>query len=270
MSQLLKDDFLPLSTYNGLPNIRDVAHVPESHSEDLAHLQSLLDNHDLSAKVSIKLVHIHFPLHEGEIMAFNNINVVPYGPIPILGPTKPAEGTSKFYGSHYLVDSSGQLQAWEYMTTPGPDMSQHASFISEFCHAIVQRGLQHKFGLSLKSSVEEGGWTEFEYPEKRATFLVPDGVSFPDLENSFKTTTEWPRECFKPAVMGVSYKHCYHCKHPKTKVTHPEFEKLKQEAVPDYGFVEGISCQDGLFLGGVRLDPGSSFYNVVEAITVGV
>ncbi|OBT47643.1 hypothetical protein VE00_02915 [Pseudogymnoascus sp. WSF 3629] len=263
MSQLLKDDFLPISAYNSLPNIRDVSDVHETNSEDLTHLQSLLDKHDLSAKVSLKLVHIHFPLHEGEIMAFNNINVDPHGPIPVLGPIKPAESTSKFYGSHYLVDSSGQLQAWEYMTAPGPDMSQYASFISEFCQAIIQRGLQHKFGLSLKSSVEEG---EFEYPQKRATFIVPDTISLPDLENSFITTTEWPRECFKPALSGVSYQHWYHCSHPPKK----QFEKLELGAEPDYGFVEGISCQDGLFLAGVKLDPGSPFHDVVAAITVGV
>lgn len=121
---LLKDDFLPSSSYNSLPNIRDVANVPETHSEGLNHLQSLLDKYDLSAKVCIKLVHIHFKLLEGEIMAFGDVNVQPYGPIHILGPTKPGL-TSKFYGSHYLVDDSGQLQAWEYMTTKGPDMSKH-------------------------------------------------------------------------------------------------------------------------------------------------
>jgi len=183
-------------------------------------------------------------------MAFEGVHVPPYGPIQILGPTKPGP-TSKFYGSHYLVDDSGQLQAWEYMTTKGPDMSKHQAFVSEFCQAIVQRGLQHKFGLSLKSSVEEGGWTEFEYPEKRATFLVPDKIPIPNLENSFNTTTEWPRECFKPVVRGVSWKHCFHCNHPKSKWpgTHSESIELEQEA-PDHSFVEGVSSQDGLRLGG--------------------
>ncbi len=254
---LFKDDFLPSSVYNTLPNIREVSDVHQTHSADLSHLQSLLDKYDLSAKVCIKLVHIHFKLEEGEIMAFGDVNVPPHGPIPILGPTKPGPA-SKFYGSHYLVDEFGQLQAWEYMTTEGPDMSGQSAFVRDFCHAIIQRGLQHKFGLSLKSSVEEGGWTEFEYPEKRATFLVPDTIPIPELENSFNTTTEWPRECFKPVVHGISYKHCYHCKHPRRPETQPEVE---------HSFVEGVSNHDGLWLGDVKLDPASSFFGVVAAIT---
>jgi hypothetical protein len=106
-------------------------------------------------------------------------------------------------------------------------------------------------------------------PRNAPPFLVPDSISSPNPENSFNTTTEWPRECFKPTVMGVSYKHCFHCNHPNQSGTHPGLEKLEQEAA-DYGFVEVISRRDGLFLGGVKLDPASSFYSVVAAITIGV
>jgi hypothetical protein len=259
--------FLPSSVYNTLPNIRDVADVPLTHAEDLSHLQGLLDKHDLSAKVCIKLVHIHFHLEEHEIMAFGSVNVPPHGPIPVLGPLKP-EQASSFYGSHFFVDETNELQAWEYMTTPGPDISNHLEFIREFCDAITERGLQRKFGLSLKSTVEEGGWTEFEYPQKRATFLVPDSIPLPELEHSFNTTTEWPRECFKPAVLGVSYRHCFHCKHPKTKPV--DDSKLAGQNQGLSGSIEGVSNHEGFWLGDVKLDPASPFFGVVAAITVAV
>jgi hypothetical protein len=263
---LLKDDIIPCEAYNVLPNIRDVADVPETHSDDLEHLQSLLDKHDLSAKVCIKLVHIHFKLADGEVMAFEDVTVPPYGPIHILGPTK-LTPASKFYGCHYFVDDGGRLQAWEYMTTKGPDLSQHPAFVGEFCQAVTQRGLQHMFGLSLKSSVEEGGWTELEYPEKRATFLVPDAIPLPHLEKSFNTTTEWPRECFKPVVHGISYKHCHHCKHGKRNAESVEVE----EDSPDSKWVEGVSDRGhGFCLGGLKLDPLSPFYSVVAAVSVAV
>ena len=73
-------------------------------------------------------------------MAFGNVNVPPHGLMPVLGPTKPGL-TSRSYGSYYLVNEFGQLQAWEYMTTEGPDMSKHPAFVSELCQVIIQRGL---------------------------------------------------------------------------------------------------------------------------------
>lgn len=50
-----QQDFFPLSTYNTLPNIRDVFDVPKTNSDDLNFLKGLLDKYDLSSKVCIKL-----------------------------------------------------------------------------------------------------------------------------------------------------------------------------------------------------------------------
>lgn len=201
-------------------------------------------------------------------MAFDHVDLPPYGAITVLAPTKP-KPSSKLYGSHYLVDDSGRLRAWEYMETPGPDLSEHPGFVTEFCQVITQRGLQRKFGLSVKSTAEKGGWTEFEYPEKRATFLVPDSIPCPNPEGSFETPTEWVRECFRHELRDINYRHSRNYIHPGPRRNNSESIGLGQE-VPDNQFVEGITSHDGLRLAGAKLDPESLFYALVAAITVGV
>ena len=60
------------------------------------------------------------------------------------------------------MDDAGDLQAFEYTTIEGGvDLAAYPAFVAEFCAALVQRGMQHKFGLAIKSGVAEHGfWIE--------------------------------------------------------------------------------------------------------------
>ncbi|KAK5659149.1 hypothetical protein OQA88_1239 [Cercophora sp. LCS_1] len=133
----LKETFPPVAMYNQIPFIHEVAHVAEAHQDDLNHLTGLLDKHDFSASVCIKLIHIHFHLNEGEILALREFSAPPHGQIPFLGPMEPNASTL-VYGCHYIVDDQGDLQVFEYTTIRGDvDLAAHPAFVAEFCDAVV-------------------------------------------------------------------------------------------------------------------------------------
>lgn len=69
--------------------------------------------------VYVKLIHIHFHLNKGEILAVRELNVPPHGKISFLEPMT-ANVASKVYGCNYIVNDSGDLQAFEYsiLNTP--------------------------------------------------------------------------------------------------------------------------------------------------------
>lgn len=65
-------------------------------------------------------------------------------------------------------------------------MSDLEPFLADFCRIVVERGLQRKLGLKITSDIEldEGGWTEFEFPEDRSTIMIPKGLSTPKVNTS--------------------------------------------------------------------------------------
>lgn len=50
--------------------------------------ESLMDMHDMPPSVCVKLIHIHFHLNNGEILAVRELNTPPHGKIPFLSPGK--------------------------------------------------------------------------------------------------------------------------------------------------------------------------------------
>jgi hypothetical protein len=94
-------------------------------------------------------------------------------------------------GLNYAVNEDGELQAYEYTTAEGPDMSNHGAFLKEFTKLIVERGLHRKWGLKTGLAEDKGGWTEFEFPGKRSTLTIPQGISLPPFEYDFSVTTDW-------------------------------------------------------------------------------
>ncbi|RYP83384.1 hypothetical protein DL770_005404 [Monosporascus sp. CRB-9-2] len=206
-----------------------MAHAAETYVDDLDYLKSLLDKHDIPASACIKLIHIHFHLNEGEILAFREFSAPPHGQIPFLGPMTPDTAT-------------------QWRRGPGgvPGVRRR------ICAAVVQRGLQHKFGLTIKSgAAEHGSWIELDYPEKRATFLLPGHVPLPQSDLVVQKTTKTQFYSPKNERSGTSHSHTEHY-HPAGN----------HEPV-----VEGVTTKDGLFLTGIPLDPGSVFYSVVSAIS---
>lgn len=288
---MIKNDILPAAIYNTLPNIRDVFNVPEANLADIADLKHLLKKHNLSDRVRIKLVHIHFRLEEGEIFSAREIKVPKHGSINIMQPLL-ASQHQPLYGHHYFVDDQGNLLAYEYMDAPGPDLSGQQSFIQEFCQLIQERGLRRKLGLSLRHAGDNFASHELEYPAIRTCIDVPIEIRLPYSEDSFNTTTEfmqdWPMSPEGFEVVGESgavrqvpnhYQHYTHHKH----YTHC------QRTDDDNGLFDGTTnsdkdfsggeAMDGLYirygvsglplnieLAGIKLDQSSGLYEIVSYI----
>ncbi|KAF3941815.1 hypothetical protein ABW19_dt0207715 [Dactylella cylindrospora] len=252
---VVKNSFPPPSTYNQIPFIHDMEHVAEAHREDLNYLRDLLDKHELPPSVCIKLIHIHFHLNEGEILAVSELDAPPHGQIPFLSPMTPQADT-QVSGCHYLVDDAGDLQAFEYTTSQGAvDLTAYPVFVTEFCDAIVQRGLQHKFGLAIKSgTAAQGSWTELDYPEKRATFLLPNNIPIPTSENLTQRTTKTQFYSPKNEIDGTTHSHLEHHHSSKVEETEP--------------VIDGVTTKGGLYLTGMPLVPGTAFHSYVSAISL--
>ncbi|KAK0639730.1 hypothetical protein B0T16DRAFT_432400 [Cercophora newfieldiana] len=256
-----------VSMYNQIPFIHEMHKAAETHANDLDYLTRLLEKHQMPASVCVKLIHIHFHLNEGEILAVREFDAPPHGRIPLLGPMAAADaisGATNVHGCHYLVDEAGDLQAFEYTTMEGGvDLAAHPAFVSEFCAAVAQRGLQRAFGLAVKSGVAtEGEWVELDYPDKRSTFLLPGRIALPQsdklIQQSTKTQFLGPRR----DSLGNTHRHVEHW-HTTTR---PVRGVEGVESGPREKIAEGVTAKGGFFLTGIPLDPSSEFCGVVRAL----
>ncbi|KAK3675090.1 hypothetical protein LTR78_005024 [Recurvomyces mirabilis] len=211
---VLKDDILPAAVYNTLPHIDNMKKVPVKNADDIRDLSALLQKYKLGDRVRIKLIHIHFQLKEGEVFAARDVIVPKIGPCNIMQAV-PARQSQPLYGHHYFVNTDGDLAAYEYMSQPGPDMSQHQTFVREFCKLVQERHLQHTLGLSLRHSELFHATNELEYPVKRVCIDVPAEVPLPYELTSFDTTTEFLMASFtddgsEPVARTFGTKHVHH------------------------------------------------------------
>ncbi|KAF7557983.1 hypothetical protein G7Z17_g223 [Cylindrodendrum hubeiense] len=251
----------PVSLYNQIPFIHDMEHVAETYADDLNHLRNLLDTHDMPMSVCIKLLHIHFHLNKGEILAVHELYAPPYGKIPFLEPMTP-DAAGKVYGCNYIVDDSGDLQAFEYTTIEGgADLAAYPAFVAEFCAAVVQRGVQNKFGLAINSgAAEHGSWMELDFPERRATFLLPSHLPLPQSDRLVSRTTKTKFPSLKTERDGnKDLKTHVHVEH--------SYQRSRRIGVDDEEPVDGVTTKNGLHLTGVPLQPGTALYTVASAIS---
>ncbi|KAJ6157092.1 hypothetical protein N7497_005977 [Penicillium chrysogenum] len=187
-----------------------------------------------------------------------------HGKIPFLEPMTP-DVAGKIYGCNYIVDDSGDLQGFEYTTIEGwPDLAAYPSFVAEFCAAIVQRGVQRKFRLAINfGAAQRGSWMELDFPEKRATFLLPSHVRLPQSDRLVLRTTITKFPSPKNEKNGT-----------KDLPTHGHIEHTwgssKRIGVDDEEPVDGVTTKNGLHLTGVPLEPGTAFYTAVSAILAAV
>ena len=257
-------NFVSPSTYNGLPHILDVADVPKVNAEDLDELRKILSRHDVPTGVCIRLIHKHFNILDNEIVVFEDIDVPEHGAIRCMHPIPAPILAPKFRGLNYFVNNDSRLQSYEYTTTEAPDMSAHAAFLDEFCRFVVERGLQRKLGLKLGLGKETTSWTELEFPNKRATIMIPAGIPIPDLEYDVKVTTEWGSE----ASNELKCIHCSHCE------SHNDcyHSYCLHGSCSHSGCAHCVSHDsarlDGpdLFLGGKKLEVGTPVHNIVLAL----
>ncbi|KAM7184333.1 hypothetical protein V8F20_012265 [Naviculisporaceae sp. PSN 640] len=261
MMGVVKNAYPPASLYNRIPFIHNMGHVAKAYAEDLNHLRNLLDVYDMPKSVCIKLIHIHFHLKDGEMLAVRELDAPPYGKIPFLEPVAIDDVAGKVYGCNYVVDDSGDLQAFEYTTIEGgPDLAGYPAFVAEFCSAITERGLEHKFGLAINlGAAEHGAWMELDFPEKRATFLLPSHVQLPQSDDVKIVTTITKFPSLKNGKSGN-----------KDLPTHIHAEHTwgrRRVDNDDEEPVDGVTTKNGLHLTGIPLEPGTAFYTVASAIS---
>lgn len=247
---MLRDTPVSASTYNKLPLIEEVQHVPESHSSDLTELRALLAKHSVPAGVSIRLIHKHYDVKDDEVMAFEDVAVPPHGTVKVMHPVKVSE-VSGLRGTHFFVDEDGLLQSYEYTSLPSPDMSIYEPFLLEFCQIVVNRGLQMKYGLKLECDAHKTSWTEFEYPDKRSTVMIPEGMPTPEGKFDFQVITEWGSD------LGACYGKCYHCGHQVT-CDHCDHYAMEGHSEPE---------DMKFYLGPQKIEPGTPVWAIMSAVT---
>lgn len=243
---ILTDTLVSSSIYNSLPHIEEVQDVPSTNSTDLADLRALLTKHKVPLGISIRLIHKHYDVNDGEVMGFEDVAVPEYGSVKVMHPIK-LPIASSLHGVHFFVDEQGSLQAYEYSSLPAPELSDYRPFLRDFCQVVVERGLQMKYGLKLQHQPDKTGWMEFEYPDKRSTVMIPEGLPRPEGDLAFQVTTEWggdsqPLEQLSFAC-GHSVQSCGHTR------------KLDSEEDLNY------------YLGPQRIEPGTPVWAILSAVT---
>ncbi|QPC67389.1 hypothetical protein HYE67_009620 [Fusarium culmorum] len=221
---MLRDTIIAPAVYNSLPHISDVSEAPKTHASDLIELRALLFKHDVPASVSVRLIHKHFDVVEGEVMAFKQVSAPPFGDVVVMRPERTVQDLP-LHGLNYFVDSDGMLQAYEYTTDETMNMAPYSSFLAEFCGLVAQKGLQLKFGLKLSAKEDSTTATEFEYPHSRSTIIIPQGLPEPDSLGDEGVTTEWkgmPSGDPKKAFCLIHIQTCNQHSNPSLVNSRPE------------------------------------------------
>lgn len=265
---LLKKDFISSSAYNNLPHIHDVSDVPQNDSRDLDDLRALLVKYEVPKSVSIRLIHKHFDVEEGEVMLFENVTVPSKGSVQLMRPVELTEA-ARLRPIHYFVDEDGSLQSYEYATCEVADISSFQTFLVEFCLFVAEHGLQRKFGLKVNPESDDQpkiSWTEYELPEKRSTILIPEGMPKPEGEYDVSVSTEWGGNydhsgTSDPSLQSCS--HCFHCSHC-SHCAHCAHWKLDNDG--GCSRFANDTNDETLYLGGQRILPGTPVYAIVSAV----
>jgi hypothetical protein len=242
---VLTNNHVSPSVYNNLPHIKDVQDVPVTDSSDLADLRVLLTKHQVPPVISIRLIHKHYDVNDGEVMAFEGVTVPDHGTVKVMHPIN-TRTKSPLHGVHFFVDDHGALQAYEYSSLPTPDVSSYEAFLHDFCQLVVERGLQMKYGLKLQQQPETVGWMEFEYPDRRSTVMIPEGAPRPQGDLAFQVTTEWGGD---GNPFGMPACDCGH-----TKVTCHHSTKNHEEVDLEF------------YLGPQKIEPGNPVWAIMNAV----
>ena len=171
-------------------------------------------------------------------MVFRNISLLAHGTVEVMRAT--AIGSAQLHGTHFFVNSAAQLQAYEYATEPTIDISEYETFVAEFVKIVIERKLQHKFGLKLKhhrgEEVKMEG-KEFEFPEEQCTITIPTNMPLPETAHKIDVNTDWG---------ALDMKHKDKLDGPRTQCSHAGAAEMKdslQECVK-----EGEMMFDGRIL----------------------
>lgn len=231
----LTDTLVSSSIYNSLPNIEEVQDVPSTNSSDLADLRAFLTKHKVPLGISIRLIHKNYDVNDGEVMGFEDVAVPEYGSVKVMHPIK-LPIASSLHGIHFFVDEKGSLQAYEYSSLP-------ARLLSGRCGARIT----DEVWTQAADQPDKAEYMESEYPEKRSTVMIPEGLPRPEGDFAFEVTTEWggdSQPVEQPSLI---------CSHPVQSCSHTR----KFDSAEDLKF----------YLGPQKIEPGTPVWAILSAVT---
>jgi hypothetical protein len=234
--------------YNTLPTIAKVTGVAQNLHKEIAHLRAVIQRQDLQDTCSVRLIHKHFDLVEGEIMVFGAVPVAGLPGIMVMTPAKP-DALPIIKGLHYYVGESGQLEPYKYTGSDAAlDISKYPHFLEEFAALLVDRGVQGNLGLAVALKGKREAFQELEARERRSTLLIPAYVEMPPGYSEARTPviTDWPAEMTEP-YMNVCY----------TTGGSGHGAAVKIRGVGNNG--------DGISIDNVKLDNRTTLYRLIQA-----
>ena len=258
--------------YNSLPLVEHAAVAAESMVSLRAELSAIITKHGLADVFAIRLIHKHFDMEPGEVAAFRNIPVPGICDAIVMGPLKQSHNV-RLLGKNFVVSPQGKLVAYEFTTSvsAGGHVSLFPEFVEEFAKLVSETGVANTFSLSWEPSAKDEHYTEFEWPEKRSTIMVPtrffpaDGSEQVILTNWFPTVS----------VSGEDGDHCIRTrsgKHSTCTRTRSSrhytvgrlFEKIKEAQL---NVTEPVVLLDNDPFSTSLADPTSTFFNIMRCVT---
>lgn len=256
----IQTGFVSAHEYNSLPTIQEAANIPREYAADLRHLQELLARHNVPQSVSIRLIHRHYNIASGEAMVFRDIALPAHGTIEVMRATPIA--STQLYGKNFFVSSATRLQAYEYTTEATVDLSEYETFIVEFVKIVVERKLQHKFGLKINHDIKTEVKTdqkEFEFPEEQCTITIPITLPLPEATREIDVDTDW-------GALDIKHKHKRKPGKGKAKLK-PSSTRTScgHNAPPATEYCrEGCAKEDGIMFDGRIVHLGTPFYRLLN------
>ncbi|KAL8828590.1 MAG: hypothetical protein Q9170_006535 [Blastenia crenularia] len=179
---------LPAPSYNRLPHIDDMKDAASMHAKAHARLLGLIASHGLAEQFSIHLIHKHFDVPEGYVMAYETVRGLDHPDFVLCSPKDPAR-LANIRGLYFRALPGGKMAAYEYTTESATDMSRDAGFVAKFAQTVMALGVQDVFALTA-TRFHHGTLTEFEMSDKASTILVNDPTGLP-VDSEASTPTDW-------------------------------------------------------------------------------
>ncbi|KAG5982643.1 hypothetical protein E4U55_001623 [Claviceps digitariae] len=187
----LRETPLPAAIYNQLPHISDMKEAAASHATAHAVLLGIIAAHGVTDIFSLHLVHKHFDIPEGRIMAYETIKSKSHQDFVLCCPRQPQKCPNA-RGLYFKAIPGESMIAYEFTTESGADLSAHEDFVAEFASTVLQHGVQDIFALTAMSVCpREKVLTEFEMGHVLSTILVSDATWLPAQDIAVSTSTDW-------------------------------------------------------------------------------
>jgi len=135
---------------------------------------------------------------------------------------------------------------------PTIDISEYGTFLAEFVKIVVERKLQHKFGLKIKHCHEgevKVDRKEFEFPEEQCTITIPVNLPLPETTHTINVDTDW-------GALDIKHKHELG-KAIKTQCGHTN-NAIRQ------GCGKECAKEDGMMFDGRIVQSGTPFHGLIK------